>query len=102
MSAAEILDHLKQHGVRIERHGTRLRLSARTAPPADLLRRLQAAKPDVLAVLPDVDAPTPRAVVRFQLPGCPANTWATAIGGKSRAEIVAEILRKWPDAEVLP
>jgi hypothetical protein len=43
-----------------------------------------------------------RAVVRFQLPGTSSNTWCAAIGACSRAELVADVLLRWPDAEVLP
>lgn len=46
--------------------------------------------------------PIIRAVVRFRIGNCEPNTWCTAIGGKPRAEIVADILQKWPDAKVLP
>ena len=43
-----------------------------------------------------------RTVVRFQLAGCPPNTWAVATGAKKRDDVIAELLVKWPDAVVLP
>jgi len=43
-----------------------------------------------------------RALVKFRMPGTPSNTWCSAIGACTRAELVADVLLRWPTAEVLP
>lgn len=75
-----------------------------TSPPLLIVP----AVPSVPTEEDDVDSPFPqlagiaRAVVRFQLAGCPANTWAIATGAKTRDEVIVELRTKWPSAKVLP
>ena len=99
--AHDLLDELRQHHVHIERHGDRLQMRAPARPPADLLARLKAHKPALLAALPDVDADT-RHVLHFRLPEHPANAWASLVGrpGESRDAVLVSLLQRWPDAEV--
>ena len=99
--AHDLLDELRQHRVHIERHGDRLQMRAPAPPPADLLERLRAHKPALLAALPDVDS-VARHVLHFTLPDHPANAWATYIGrpGDSRETVMASLLHRWPLAQV--
>jgi hypothetical protein len=103
MNAAvdHLLAELRQHHVSIERHGDRLRMKAPVPPPDELLVAVRQHKPELLRLLPDADRLT-RAVVKFRLHGTPTNTWCSAIAACSRAELVADVLLRWPDAEVLP
>lgn len=97
--AAVLLAELKNHAVEVERHGDRLRMRAPQAPPDDLLDRVSANKPALLAALPDVDA---RPVVHFRLPDNAMNTVATYLGrpGQSRESVTSSLLERWPDAVV--
>lgn len=53
MSALPILDELRQAGVTVRRQGDRLKLAPAELIPPDLLERARAAKPAILAVIPD-------------------------------------------------
>lgn len=102
MASHPVLDELWDHRIVVERHGDKLKMRGPSAPPADLLAKLREAKPELLALLPDADAP--RAVVHFRRPSDPADAWATMIGrpGDSREGMVTELLARWTDVEVKP
>ena len=53
MTAAPILNELRRHGVSVRREGGRLKLTAATMIPADLLARARAERAAILAALPD-------------------------------------------------
>ncbi len=103
MSAAvdHLLAELERHHVQIERRGDRLKMRAPAPPPAELVQRIKTHKPELLRLLPDAIR-LERAVVRFQLSDTPSNTHCAAIGACSHAELVADVLSRWPHAVVLP
>ena len=53
MTAAPILNELRRHGVSVRREGGRLKLTAATVIPADVIELARAHKPELLAALPD-------------------------------------------------
>lgn len=58
MSCAHaLLSEAAAIGLTVRRRGDRLALAPTTPPPADLLKRLREAKPDLLAALPDEAVP---------------------------------------------
>src|SRR5688500_10958747 len=99
-SVDHLLADLRRHHVEIERRGDRLKMRAPAAPPSDLFQRVKAHTPELLLMLPDAIR-LARAVVRFRLTDTPSNTCCAAIGACSRDELVADVLTRWPHAEVL-
>ena len=53
MTAFPILIDLRRHGVSIRREGDRLKLTAATVIPVELLERARAERAAILAALPD-------------------------------------------------
>ena len=89
MTTAELIDDLRQRGIRLEAHGDKLRYSPRDAVTGDLLAMLQAHKGDLLAMLQaevPKDTPTAHAEAQYghrddedaeaidaaEMPPCPA------------------------------
>ncbi|SFN53843.1 hypothetical protein [Dokdonella immobilis] len=96
-----LLADLQQHHVRIERRGDRIHMRAPRRPPDDLRARVRELKPALLAVLPD--ARVVRTVVKYRLRGGCPRSWCTAIGTRTREEVIEELHRlHGPTVEVLP
>ena len=58
--ALDLLSECHRVGLGVRRYGDRLDLKAHKPPPAELMERLRAAKPELLATLPDEDCPSRR------------------------------------------
>lgn len=102
MTATDLLHECDRLGVRLCRHGNRVIYSAPAdVLTAELLARLKAHKPDLLAALPDAEI-TKREVIHFRLPDHPPNGWATLVGrpGETRTDLMASLIQRWPTAEV--
>lgn len=97
----DVQPRLIEYQVVLERHGNRIKWRAAATPPADLMAALRKLKPVLLSELPDLDA---RAIVRFRAPSSPPGSWCTALGspGITRGELVADLLKRWPDSEIRP
>lgn len=95
-----LLAALARRRVRLERRGDRLTWRAPAPVPAELLEELRALKPQVLQRLPDRNG---RAVVFFRSSNSLPNAWATVVGpaGKTRAELVRDLIARWPDVTPL-
>ena len=102
MSAAleSILDELRRHQVEVQRFGDRLKVRAPVRPPDEVLERARQHKAELLAVLPDLAAPSPtvsRAILRFKTQSMPR--WGIALG-ETREQVIADLkLRLGDDVE---
>ena len=100
-AAVEVLQECDRLGVTLRRRGDKLVYAPVCRVTAELLDRLKASKPALMAVLADEGK---REVVHFRLPSHPSGSWATCLGqpGQARAMVVADLKRRWPDVEVQP
>ncbi len=69
MTAVPILAELRRQGVTVRREGDRLKLTAATVIPADLLERALAEKAAILAALPDPTEQRTRLLLAAQREG---------------------------------
>jgi hypothetical protein len=69
MTAVPILADLRRQGVTVRREGDRLKLTAATVIPADLLERARAEKAAILAALPDPTEQRTRLLLAAQREG---------------------------------
>lgn len=103
MSAAEVLATCRARGVSLWRDGDRIGyLAASAADLSDgLVERLRAAKPELMAMLPDRYM---RPVLYFALPDYAPGAVATALGlpGQTPIELVASLRERWPSVRILP
>lgn len=100
-AAQTVLDELQRRGVRVERRGDKVHMSAAAPPPRDLVERVARHKREILGLLPDSSA---RPVVHFRPPGGPDDAWATLLGwpGETREALVAYLHERFPGAVVRP
>ena len=82
MTAAPILNELRRHGVSVRREGGRLKLTAATVIPADLIALARASKPELLAALPDTSE-------RHRL-----------LAAARAAQVPDHVIRELPDSEI--